>query len=369
MAVYKVPQDVEAEDHILGPLSLKQLIFVFVFLMVGYGGFLAMKLQPFLIIPFLPFLFILGFLAAPISRQQPNEVWLAAMLHYYLKPKKRIWDQSGISELVKIIAPKKIEHTYTDGLMPDQVQSRLKILAGTLDSRGWAVKNVALNQYDAMVQSNSTAQTTDRLVTRQQLPQEVDNLGIREMDDVLNPGFSKISNKFDELLTAEQSKQRAHLEASMQQAASSSAPSTNVNDSTSLEPKVYSASEAVAEALKGRDVVNVALAASSRRRAGPTEMSDDSAFDTNPERQSSSNSSEAVAKRLDQSSSSMGPALRRDDAQAQDNANAQNIAKKEPDAGIINLARRSDLSVGTLAKIAGEQSSRELVDDQVIKLH
>jgi PrgI family protein len=360
MAVYKVPQDVEAEDHILGPLSLKQLIFVFVFLMVGYGGFLAMKLQPFLIIPFLPFLFILGFLAAPISRQQPNEVWLAAMLHYYLKPKKRIWDQSGISELVKIIAPKKVEHTYTDGLMPDQVQSRLKILAGTLDSRGWAVKNVALNQYDAMVQTRSTAQTTDRLVTRQQLPQEVDSLGIREMDDVLNPGFSKISNKFDELLDAEQAKQRSKLEASMRTAErhprEGGDPSTEKSTSKLTAPlkssAEYSAEEAIAEALKGRDVLNVA-----------------------PPR----NSSESNAKTSSLSSSSMGPGLRRDDTRAEvedpprwndaQKDNASPVSTKKPDAGIINLARNSDLSVGTLAKIANERSTTELVDDQVIKLH
>jgi len=46
MAVYKVPQDVEADDKFLGPLSFKQFLFAggalisgyLTFLVVGSGG-------------------------------------------------------------------------------------------------------------------------------------------------------------------------------------------------------------------------------------------------------------------------------------------------------------------------------------------
>ena len=56
MSVYKVPQDVEAEDKLLGPFSFKQ----FIFLMISVVGFalayaLAMVVLPLGIIPDSPF--------------------------------------------------------------------------------------------------------------------------------------------------------------------------------------------------------------------------------------------------------------------------------------------------------------------------
>jgi methionyl-tRNA formyltransferase len=62
---------------------------------------------------------------------------------------------------------------------------------------------------------------------------------------------------------------------------------------------------------------------SSRRRPGPTEMSDDLNNYQDSERHNPKNSNNAVTFNLDQSSLSMGPALRRDDARAQTEASAQ----------------------------------------------
>ncbi|MEO7617555.1 MAG: PrgI family protein, partial [Candidatus Saccharibacteria bacterium] len=43
MSQYKVPQDVEAEDHILGPLTMKQFIYAIV--AVAWGGIWFMILK------------------------------------------------------------------------------------------------------------------------------------------------------------------------------------------------------------------------------------------------------------------------------------------------------------------------------------
>lgn len=144
MATYKVIQDVEAEDKILGPLTLKQLIFAIIVAGFGFGAFRVVTITGsiFAAIPFLPFMIIFGALAAPLGKNQPTEVWLAAQIHFLTKPKVRLWDQSDLKEVVHITVPKKEHKNYTDGLSQVQVKSRLSALASTLDSHGWAVKNV-----------------------------------------------------------------------------------------------------------------------------------------------------------------------------------------------------------------------------------
>ena len=52
MAVYKVPQDVEAEDKLLGPFSFKQFIFLIVAIgMIALAWGLFSVLPPLAIIP------------------------------------------------------------------------------------------------------------------------------------------------------------------------------------------------------------------------------------------------------------------------------------------------------------------------------
>lgn len=148
MAVYKVPQDIEADDKLIGWMSLKQFIFgVIAVVGVAIMYFAFVRGVAWLAIPFLPFTILAGILAAPIGKDQPTEIWLAARIRFFLKPHRRIWDQSGMKKLVTITAPPHDEHKYTNGLDQDQVRSRLEALARTLDSRGWAVRNVSVNLF------------------------------------------------------------------------------------------------------------------------------------------------------------------------------------------------------------------------------
>lgn len=147
MAEYKVPQDVEADDKFLGPLSFKQFIFFGLTAICGYLTFLMISknllvLAPAFGLPMIAF----GFLAFPWSKEQPTELWLASRIRFMIKPHRRIWDQSGVKQLVQITAPIRVAHAYTDGLSQDEVASRLSALATMVDSRGWAIKNVSLQQ-------------------------------------------------------------------------------------------------------------------------------------------------------------------------------------------------------------------------------
>src|SRR3989337_24340 len=110
MATYKVIQDVEADDKLLGPLSLKQFIFAGIGATSLYLTFflLSKGFWPAIII-FLPLILASGLLAFPWGRDQPTEIWLAARIRFLLQPRKRVWNQSGIKELVTITVPKLVE--------------------------------------------------------------------------------------------------------------------------------------------------------------------------------------------------------------------------------------------------------------------
>ncbi|MGH7193938.1 MAG: PrgI family protein, partial [Candidatus Saccharimonadales bacterium] len=101
MATYKLIQDIEAEDHILGPLTLRQFIFAMLAAFCLYICFIAVtKHFPVLLAIFLPPALFFTFFAFPWGRDQPTEVWALAKLRFFFKPRKRIWNQSGLKELV-----------------------------------------------------------------------------------------------------------------------------------------------------------------------------------------------------------------------------------------------------------------------------
>lgn len=185
MATYKVLQDIEAEDKFLGPLTLKQFIFAAIAIVSLYLCFIFLTKGVWvLVFPFVPVIFVTGFLAFPWGRDQPTEVWLLAKIRFFFKPRKRIWDQAGLQELVKITAPKVLEKVLVNDLNQGEVRSRLKALADTIDSRGWAVKNVNVNMFAQPAYGTVAAGTTDRLIDLSALPQQVSNLDLGTADDM-----------------------------------------------------------------------------------------------------------------------------------------------------------------------------------------
>ncbi|HSX07938.1 MAG TPA: PrgI family protein [Candidatus Saccharimonadales bacterium] len=202
MATYKVLQDIEAEDKLIGPLTLRQFVYAGISAATLYLCFILVSKHVYFLLPvFLPFAGVAGFFAWPFAGQQPTEVWALAKLRFLVKPRKRIWDQSGAKELVTVTAPKKIEVSYTNGLSQTEVHSRLRALADTIDSRGWAVKNVNVNAYNqpALVMGEPAS---DRLVSLETIPQEVPSDDIQPSDDMLDPQNNPVAHQFDTMIAA-----------------------------------------------------------------------------------------------------------------------------------------------------------------------
>jgi hypothetical protein len=237
MSTYKVLQDIEAEDKLLGPLTLKQCLFALIFAALGFIEFKLATTTALSIIRW-PFVFVLippmavfGFLAAPISRDQPNDIWLLARIRFIIKPHVRIWNQDGISELVSITVPKKIEELVTNGLDETEVQSRLSALANTLDSRGWAIKNVNVNmtsQPDYFAAAGS-----DRLVAPSGLPSTNIASDVHASDDIMDEGSNPTAQHLNEMVAAATAEHHKKVMESVQQ---------NVKKAT--EPKAPKAKDA-----------------------------------------------------------------------------------------------------------------------------
>jgi hypothetical protein len=95
MATYKVPQDVEADDKLIGPFSFRQFIYLLVVAgMIALAWGLSHLFIGLAIIP-VPVILLFGALALPLRKDQPMEIYLAAMISFYLKPRVRTWDVFG----------------------------------------------------------------------------------------------------------------------------------------------------------------------------------------------------------------------------------------------------------------------------------
>lgn len=141
MAVYKVPQDVEADDKLIGPFSFRQFIYLIVvaICMAGAWG-LSTLFLPLAIVP-LPLILFFGALALPLRKDQPMEAYLTAIVSFYfLKSRRRFWEPDGIHSFVTILAPKNADIRRTKDINVEEAERRFSYLAGVVDSHGWTVR-------------------------------------------------------------------------------------------------------------------------------------------------------------------------------------------------------------------------------------
>lgn len=204
MAVYKVPQDVEADDKLIGPFSFRQFIYLIVMVIsIALAWGLAQLFIGLALIP-LPLVIFFGALALPLRKDQPMEIYLAAVVSFYLKPRKRLWQPDGIQSLVEITAPKVVEVKRTKELSQSEAEQRLSYLANIVDTGGWAVRGVATPVPDSAMQ-NDVYYTA------------------KQAEDVLDTG-SKVAQSFDSMINQADAKRREEVVNRMHQPAPASPP-------------------------------------------------------------------------------------------------------------------------------------------------
>ena len=142
MAIYKVPQDVEAEDKLLGPFTFRQFIYLLIVAAMSFLAFVLWQILPILAVIPTPVILFFAVLALPLRKDQPMETYLAAIISFYVKPRKRLWDPDGVESRVEISAPKVVEVSLSKDLSEDEAERRFSYLAQIVDSKGWATRGV-----------------------------------------------------------------------------------------------------------------------------------------------------------------------------------------------------------------------------------
>jgi hypothetical protein len=137
-----VPTDIDVEDKILGPFTLKQSIY----LLIG-GMTITLFYFIFAKISFIFFLF-LSVLAGLLTfafvfykfNEQPFEKYLSILANFYLKPRRRIWQKTAETSDLLIEEHEQEREEIPEGLKHEAQQKSITDidkLSYILDSRGW----------------------------------------------------------------------------------------------------------------------------------------------------------------------------------------------------------------------------------------
>lgn len=177
MASYKVPQDVEADDKLLGPFTFRQFIYLMIVLGMITLAVALFQVFPLLAIIPIPIAIFFAILALPIKKDQPMETYLAAIISFYLKPHKRFWMPGQSDSTIEIFAPKTVEASRIRNITEEEASHRLSFLAEVVDTEGYAIKNAntpmrdefyaeAYNTTDMFDESGTT--NLNHLITEEQ---------------------------------------------------------------------------------------------------------------------------------------------------------------------------------------------------------
>lgn len=135
---FKVPQNVQREDTIIGPLTIKQLLILGIGGGIAYGIYISLSKTYFMEIWLPPVAIISGITLAFTFlkiHNLPFHIFLMCFLEYHLLPRKRFWIQgAGYPFIPPFEEKKKTETIKKEGLQ--KKRKNLSELTRVLDTGG-----------------------------------------------------------------------------------------------------------------------------------------------------------------------------------------------------------------------------------------
>jgi hypothetical protein len=245
--------------------------------------------------------------------------------------------------VVTVTAPPRDNRTYTDGLSQGEVKSRLQALANTIDTRGWAIKNVNVNLFTQP--GYATAGGSDRLVDLGSLPQEVSGMNINAADDILDEQNNPTAQNLDRMISATAVAHKQQLREQMQQPAAAAAEAGQ-------SANYWFLNQPGGPIPQGQAIFD----------AGTTVQPNDPA-------QAIPHDDQAAAQlQAGQQKTSVAYGNMRTIAPLQDQpaTPVPTASSKTPDPAILELAKNDDLNVATIARQANKNKEQTLGDDEVV---
>lgn len=139
-ATYKIPQNVDLEDKIIGPLTLKQFLYTLgagMVTFVSFSVFYQVAAPLFYIITIFTWIFTAA-LVFVRPNDQPFTKFLFSFLWFTIKPNRRVWKRiPSLGEITLSDSTKKAA-PEPDAPSAEQVKSHLQQLAHVVDTRGWS---------------------------------------------------------------------------------------------------------------------------------------------------------------------------------------------------------------------------------------
>ncbi|MCL5795631.1 MAG: PrgI family protein [Patescibacteria group bacterium] len=134
---FKVPQNIDMEDKIIGPLTLLQ----FIYLVIG-GVFLYSTIKAgntaMIIFAGIPVALLALALCFVKIQDQPFSKFVVSLIFYITRPKTRIWNKSTtLEELPTTQATQPTQALKTPAHKKVE-KSELEKLSQVIDTRGWA---------------------------------------------------------------------------------------------------------------------------------------------------------------------------------------------------------------------------------------
>lgn len=162
MGQYKVPQDVESEDKLIGPLSLRQ--FVYIIIALAWAG-LMWRIFSFniviMIIAILPVSSFFILLGVGRRQEQSFENYFVALVRFTFIPRIRVWDKDIAHDMIVKAEEKKPEVITEKNVSRGSLQQ----LALIMDTHG-AKKDPTIQLQDS---SNQAAAYGQRILDPSQI--------------------------------------------------------------------------------------------------------------------------------------------------------------------------------------------------------
>lgn len=325
MASYKVPQDVEAEDKLLGPLSFRQFIYLVIAIMFGgLGYFLALIFVPLVIIP-APFAIVFLVLSLPLKKDQPMEIYIAALLSFYFKPRRKIWEQDGIISLVEFTNDLPQEQSVGPDISFEQAKQQISFLSGVVDSNGMIIRNQLIT--NPSIQSEVLAEST-------------------QVEDI-HDEYASVNQNFDQIINQQQQTQRQQIINQLQQSSQQQDNHITPNVSLGITNNFQNIQDYQKE-------ININISSSDYKSLQNMSQS-----------QQTVNKEQAAVLDTNQSTTIIEPIQSEQPTIDQSSQHSQNTYTFSPTPDIINLANNDNLSIQTIAAEAKKiNQRRKLIDGE-----
>lgn len=344
MAQYKVPQDVEAEDKLIGPFSFRQFIYLGIAALGIVIAFGLWQIFPGLIVVPLPVILLFLVLALPLRKDQPMETYLTAVIRFFLKPRRRLWQPEGSVDLVTIVAPRTAEVQLTKSLSGADAAAQLGYLAQVVDTQGWATRGVL----------NPTASMNDTVYAEAQQAEDV-------FDENTN-----VVRTFENMLDKSNDARKESVMQQFRQAAKRrDTPEPTPSEPSAIAEPVTSV--AASDADENTPPQTQTSTAQPATNDDPPADFHYNPYPSNMHQHVLSPLGSKHSKRSAGISNQSSTEVAADDRKPTTDYSAQSTSLGQPSPDIIRLANNNDLSISALANEAHRLSEKD--EEVVINLH